>query len=176
VSYSIASAAMRDHSPVPNPTLGEFEAAFHAGQEAWNRGDFATAFAGLAPDCQYRPWDEFLNAGDVREGAERVLVGPEEVGRYFEEIFDTFPDFSNHAVRILEAAPGVFVVLNRARGTGRASGASVAVAHGGVWELQDGIVVRVREFPRWEEALTAAGLDSSIAAAARADGHSEDRN
>jgi ketosteroid isomerase-like protein len=153
---------------VSNPTLEQFKAAFHAAQEAWNRGDFASAYAGLAPDCEYRPWDEFLDAASTGGQAGRVLIGPGEVGRYFEEIFETFPDFSNEAVRIVDAGAGVFVTLNRARGTGGASGVSVAVAHGAVWELREGIVVRVREFPSWEEALSAAELDPSIAAETRA--------
>jgi hypothetical protein len=37
---------------VPNPTLEQFKAAFLSANEAFNRGDFATAFAGLGPDCE----------------------------------------------------------------------------------------------------------------------------
>lgn len=145
-----------------NPTLEWFEAAFRAGNEAYNRGDFATAFAGYAPDCEYRPWDGFLT-GRVEDSEELVLVGPKQIGRYFEEIFETFPDFHNEPVAFRQAGEGVFIVLNRARGTGRASRVSTDIAHGGIWELREGIVVRVREFSTWEEALNAAGLDPSTA-------------
>jgi len=40
---------------MPNPTLEQFRALFVAGNEAFNRGDFATAFAALAPDCEFHP-------------------------------------------------------------------------------------------------------------------------
>lgn len=90
-----------------NPTLGQFRAAFLAGNEAFNRGDFATAFAGLGPDCEWH---------SVAYATERVLVGPGEVSRFFEqEIFRTFPDWRTDPVHFLQADDGVFAVLLRER-------------------------------------------------------------
>jgi hypothetical protein len=93
-----------------------------------------------------------------------VLVGPDEVCRFFEkEIFATFTDWCTEPVAILQAGDGMFVVLLRGQGTGAASGAPVRVDLGEVWELRDGIPVRVVEFPTWEEALSAGGLNASTA-------------
>jgi ketosteroid isomerase-like protein len=155
--------AMHDRAATAsNLTLEQFRAVFVAGNEAFNRGDFATAFAGLAPDCEWHLWDAFF-AGTV--GAEtRVLVGRDQVRRFFErEIHDAFPDFHDEPVRFLQAGDGVFVVLHQARGTGRVSGAPIGVDHGQIWELRGSVPVRVREFSVWEDALSAAGLDPSIA-------------
>ena len=157
--------AIHDHvATVSNPTLEQFRAAFLAGNEAFNRGDFATAFAGLAPDCEWHP---------LAYATERVLVGPEEVCRFFaEEIFGTFSDWRTDPVDFLQAGDGLFVVLLRGRGTGGASGAPTRVDLAEVWELREGVPVRVRELPTWEEGLSAAGLDPSTAATVRGAGRS----
>jgi ketosteroid isomerase-like protein len=138
-----------------NPTLGQFRAVFLAGNEAFNRGDFATAFSGLAPDCEWHPFEDM---------PERVLVGPEQVCRFFaREIFGTFPDWRSDPLHFLQAGDGVFVVLLRGRGTGGASRARTGLDFGEVWELREGIPARVREYYTWEGALSAAGLDPSTA-------------
>ena len=143
-----------------NPTLAQFRAAFLAGNEAFNRGDFARAFAGLAPGCEWQP---------VAYATERVLIGPEQVCRFFEqEIFRTFPDWRTDPVDFLQAEDGVFVVLLQGHGTGDASRAPTRLDLAELWELREGVPVRVREFPTWEEALSTAGLDPSIAADVRA--------
>lgn len=142
-----------------NPTLEQFKAAFLAGNEAFNRRDFATAFAALAPDCEWH---------SVAYATERVLIGPEQVCRFFEqEIFGTFPDWRTDPVHFLQAGDGLFVVLLSGRGTGAASSAPTHLDLAEVFELREGVPVRVREFPTWEEALSAAGLDPSKAAGIR---------
>ena len=145
-----------------NPTLWQFRAAFLAGNEAFNRGDFVTAFAGLPSGCEWH---------SVAYATERVLVGPEQVCRFFEEeIFGTFPDWRSDPVHFLHAGDGIFVVLLIGRGTGGASRAPTRLELSEVWELREGAPVRVREFPSWDEALSATGLDASIAAEIRTAG------
>jgi hypothetical protein len=110
----------------------------------------------LAPDCEWH---------SVAYATERVLVGPGEVCRFFEqEIFGTFPDWRTDPVHFLQASDGVFVVLLTGRGTGGASRAPTRLELGEVWELREGVPVRVREFPTWEETLSAGGLDPATAA------------
>jgi hypothetical protein len=141
---------------MPNLTLEQFKAAFLIGNEAFNRADFATAFAALPTDCEFHP---------LAYATERVLVGPEQVCHFVEqEIFGTFLDWRTDPVRFLQAGEGVFVVLLRGRGTGRTSRVPTRVDLAEVWELREGIPVRVRELPTWEEALRTAGLDPSTAA------------
>jgi hypothetical protein len=146
-------------------TLEQFKAAFLDGNEAFNRRDFRAAFAGLAPNCEWHPFEDI---------PQRVLVGPEQVGRFFEqEIFGTFPDWRSDPVHFLQANDGVFVVLMRGLGTGGASGAQTPLPLAEVWELSDGVPVRVREFTNWEAALSAAGLDPVMAGGLRRAGRSE---
>lgn len=143
-----------------NPTLDQFRAAWLAGNEAFNRRDFATAFATLASDCEFH---------SLAYATERLLVGPEQVCRFFgQEIFGTFPDWRTDPVHFLQAGDGLFVVLMRGQGTGGTSSVPTRVDLAAVWELRKGVPVRVREFPTWEEALSAAGLDPSAAADMRA--------
>jgi ketosteroid isomerase-like protein len=144
-----------DSFGTPNLTLGQFRAAFLAGNEAFNRGDFAAAFAVLAPDCEWH---------SVAYATERVLVGPEQVCRFFEEeIYGLFRGWRSEPVHFLQAGEDVFVVLLSGHGTGSSSGASVHLDLAEVWELRAGVPVRVREFPSWQQALDAAGLDPSSA-------------
>jgi SnoaL-like domain len=151
--------AREDVTRASNPTLDQFKAAWLAGNEAFNRREFATAFAGLAPDCEFH---------SVAYATERLLVVPEQVCRFFEEeIFHTFPDWHTDPVDFVKAGDGVFVVLMRGRGTGGASRAPTRLDLAAVWELREGVPVRVREFPTWEEAFTAVGLDPSTAAGIR---------
>lgn len=113
----------------------------------------------MAPDCEFHT---------VAYATERRLVGPQQVCRFFEqEIFGTFPDWRTDPVQFLQAGDGLFVVLMRGQGTGGASRAPTRLDLAAVWELREGLPVRVREFPTWEEALTAAGLDPSTAAGIR---------
>jgi hypothetical protein len=151
----LASAMAEDNAT----TLAQFRDAFLAGNEAFNRRDFDTAFAGLAPDCEWY---------SVAYATERVLVGPEQVSRFFEqEIFGTFPDWRTDPVHFLQAEDGVYVVLLLGRGTGGASRAPTRLDLAEVWELREGVPVRVQEYPTWEEALSTAGFDPSIAADVR---------
>jgi hypothetical protein len=136
-----------------NPTLAQFRAAFLAGNEAFNRGEFAEAFGTLAPDCEWH---------SVAYATERVLVGPEAVCRFFEEeIFGMFQAWRSEPLHFLQAREGAFIVLLSGHGIGSSSGAPVELDLAEIWELRDGIPIRVQEFPHWEEALSAAGLDPS---------------
>src|SRR2546425_12196540 len=102
-----------DMATAPELTVEQFKAAFLAGNEAFNRGDFATAFAALPPDCEWH---------SVAYATECVLVGPEQVCRFFEEeIFGTFPDWRSDPQHFLQAGDGMFVALMRGWGTARTS-------------------------------------------------------
>lgn len=138
-----------------NPTLEQFQAAFLTGNEAFNRGDFVAAFATLAPNCEWH---------SVAYATERVLVGPEAVCRFFqEEIFGMFREWRSQPMHFLQAREGAFVVLLSGHGIGSSSGAPVDLDLAEVWELRGGVPVRVQEFPHWEQALSAAGLDPTTA-------------
>jgi hypothetical protein len=63
---------------VTHLTLEQFKRGYLAFLSAFNRGDFATAFSVLAPDCEFSTIEELLEA--------RVMVGREQVRSYFEEV------------------------------------------------------------------------------------------
>jgi ketosteroid isomerase-like protein len=140
-------------------TLDQFKGAYLAGNAAFNRGDFVTAFAGLAPNCEFRTLEDVPG--------EPVLVGREQVIAFFEEVFEALPDWQVEPVRILQAADDVFVALERGLGSGRGSGAPTVQEIVTVYELRDLMAVRVHQYTTWEEGLSASGLDPSIAADVR---------
>jgi ketosteroid isomerase-like protein len=145
--------------PESNLTLEQFRAAFLAGNEAFNRGDFGAAFAVLAPDCEWH---------SVAYATERVLVGRDAICRFFEEeIFGMFRAWRSEPMHFLQAREDVFVVLLAGHGVGSSSGAPVDLDLAEIWELRGGVPVRVQEFPHWEQALSAVGLDPSRASELR---------
>jgi ketosteroid isomerase-like protein len=140
-------------------TLEQVKTVYLAFLEAFNRGDLATAFAVLAPNCEFRTLKDIPD--------ERLLVGREQIIAFFEEVFDVLPDWHIEPVRILQASDDVFVALDRGRGSGRGSGAPTVQEVSTVIEVHDLMVVRVHQYPTWEEGLRASGLDLSIAADVR---------
>jgi predicted SnoaL-like aldol condensation-catalyzing enzyme len=151
---------MRDDiAAMPNLTLEQFEGAYLAFVEAFNRGDFATAFAGLAPDCEFRTLEDLPG--------ERVIVGRERVISFFEEVLEVLPDWHVESVRVLKATDDVFVAFDRGLGSGRGSRAPAVGEIATVYELSDLTTVRVHQYTSWEEGLRACGLDPSIAAEVR---------
>ena len=96
-----------------------------------------------------------------------MLVGHGQLGAFFENLFDLMPDWRVESIRVLQAADDVFVTLDRGRGTGRASEAPTVLELSNVIETRELIVVRIRQYPAWEQGLRAAGLDPSIAADVR---------
>jgi hypothetical protein len=149
-----------DFAAMSNLTLEQFRDGYlNNSLPAFNRGDFAVAFARLAPDCEFYPFEEISGEG--------VLVGPEQVCRFFEELFETFPDWRVESVRVLQAPDGTIVTLERGRGSGRTSEVSGVLEFANTLELRGSMVVCVRQYASWEQGLLAAGLDPSIAADAR---------
>jgi ketosteroid isomerase-like protein len=137
---------------VPDLTLDEYEKAYLAFLEAWNRKDIATAFAALAPDCEWQ--SELSELGET--GA---WVGRDQITRFHQEWFELIADWRVDPVRVLQAGDDTFVTLDRGRGHGRGSGAPLQIDFATVVEIGDGMVRRVRQYSTWEEGLSAAGLD-----------------
>jgi ketosteroid isomerase-like protein len=152
-----------DSSEVPGPSLAQFEAAQIGLIQAFNRHDLAATFALLPSDCEWEV-ERFPYGGGK-------LVGPDRVRRFYEEVLDSIPDWSVEALGFFTSADGAFVGLYRGHGTGRASGASVTIEFGDIYELRGWTPVRVHQYPDWEQALSVAGLDPALAAEVRWGGH-----
>jgi ketosteroid isomerase-like protein len=139
-----------------NLTLEQFKDEYLTFLAALNRGDLVTAFAVLAPNCEFRTPQDMPD--------QQVLVGREQVIAFFEQAFEVLPDWHIESVRILQAADDVFVALDQGRVSARSSAAPTVQEIATVSELRDLMVVRVHQYTSWEEGLRASGLDPSIAA------------
>jgi ketosteroid isomerase-like protein len=148
-----------DVAAMSNSTLDQVKESYVGFLTEFNRRNFAAAFAAVHPDCEFR-YPEGI-AGEV------VLVGHEQLRAFFEDLFEVMPDWHVESVRVLQAADDLFVTLDRGRGAGRGSGAPTVLELSNVIELRDQLVVRMRQYPDWEQGLGAAGLDPSIAAKIR---------
>jgi len=73
----------------------------------------------------------------------------------------SFADWSFRIERLIDAGDDQVVVLAHQTATGKGSGVPVELHLGQVQELEDGRVIRVRNYLEHAEALEAAGLSES---------------
>lgn len=83
--------------------------------------------------------------------------GHEGVRSYFREWFETFESYDAKAETFIDAGDKV-VVGSRVIGRGKASGIEIGMSGWQVYELRNGLVIRVDFFQTETEALEAAGL------------------
>lgn len=132
------------------PFIEAFAKDRREAQKAFGRGDFETAFVGLAPDVQWHLLPSLLETG--------VLDGREAVIRYFSALTEA-GSWHVEALEFIDAGGGSVVVHQHGTGKGRATEITFTLDFFQIWEVgSDGLVVRVREYERREEALEAAGL------------------
>lgn len=130
--------------------LEAFAASRREAQEAFNRGEFKTAFAGLAPDVEWRLLPSLPDTG--------VLNGRDAVIRYFSGVADVGA-WKVEALEFIDAGEGRVLIHQRGTGTGTASGITQSLDFFQIWEVsQDGLVRSVQEYERRADALDAAGL------------------
>jgi len=149
-------ALMNDLAAIANLTLDQFKDAYLIFLAAFNRRDLVTAFAVLAPNCEFRTPPDMPD--------HQVLVGREQVIAFFEQAFEVLRDWHIDSVHILQAADDVFVALDQGRVSGRSGDAPTVQEIATVSELRDSMVIRVQQYTSWEEGLRASGLDPSISA------------
>ena len=118
--------------------------------KAFNRGDFETAFADLAPDVEWRLLPSLLDTG--------VLKGRDAVIRYFSSVTEA-GTWEVETVEVIDAGERRVVVHQRGTGTGRTTGITQTLTFFQIWEMRgDGLIQRVREYERRGDALEAVGL------------------
>jgi len=125
--------------------------AARAQYERWNAGDMEAWIAGFDRTAEY---------------VSSVMAGLDGTGKYYGHAgLRTFVAQYREAWEHFELAPREFiaaddrvVVVMRALGRGRESGAAVEhdIAH--VWTFRDGLAVRHASYQSRDEALTAVGL------------------
>jgi ketosteroid isomerase-like protein len=72
---------------------------------------------------------------------------------------EDFEDWSFRVERLIDAGENRVVALTHQSGTGKGSRVPVDLHHGGVFELEDGRITRLRIYGTTKEALEAAGLE-----------------
>ncbi len=112
--------------------------------------DAETFFSVCDPDIE---WDMSQLTPDGR-----VYRGHAGVREFWRGWAGTWDDFEFGIDRIVDAGGGEVVVRVHQSGTGRGSGAAVNFDFGQLWTVSDGMIVRFRAFPDFEQALAAVGL------------------
>ena len=116
--------------------------------QAVQQGDLEVALESLAPS--------FVLIDPTRVDATEYY-GRAGVEKWFAEWWSIWDDWRFVVDRFIDAEPNV-VMLGRQWGRGKGSGIEAEQPFGQVWTLQDGMVLRVRYFDHWADALEAAGL------------------
>jgi hypothetical protein len=111
-----------------------------------------------------RDWDAAMSAYDegvvldqTRLPDGGVYHGHEGVRAFFNQWFGAWDDLEIQPERMIDRGDQVVVIL-RLAGTGRGSGAKVAMRAADIWTVKDGKIVRLVGYPVASEALEAAGL------------------
>lgn len=138
--------ALRDTSRMSQADID----VLRAGYEAFSRGDWDDLFREAHPDFELKTADRVTNPGTYR--------GPDEVKRFFEDLFEPFEEVVVEPEEFFERDNqiAVFVqVSSRPRG----SSAVVVNRIGHVWTIRDGKIAHFEIFPEREKALEAIGFE-----------------
>jgi ketosteroid isomerase-like protein len=123
------------------------------GSEAFERGDYETAFATWHPDVE---WDT-THFGDWPDDA--VYRGRDEVIRFLqEEWVGGWASYESKIEGVFDAGDKV-VVFWLQRMVGRESGIEVESRAAVVCTVRDGLVTRIDNYTDRDEAMRAAGLE-----------------
>ncbi len=138
------------HQASSQESIESFASAGRKAQDAFNRGDFESAFGGLSPDVEWRLLPSLPDAC--------VLSGRDAVIRYFSSMMDA-GTWQVETLEFVVAGQGRFVLHQRGTGTGRSTGIVQTLDFFQVWEVDgNGLVLRIHEYERRQDAFEAAGL------------------
>jgi ketosteroid isomerase-like protein len=117
--------------------------------EAANRGDLEWLLEHAASDIELR------SRGVAGEPV--LYTGPAGIREYFRDMADIWQSMESAPEDIRELGDRVIAIVNR-RLRGRGSGIDVEDKIGIIFELRDGVAVRVSTYRNVEEALAEAGF------------------
>lgn len=128
-----------------------FARAHREAQEAFSRGDFETAFAGLASDVEWHLLPSLLETG--------TLHGRDAVISFFRGIRDGI-DWDVRAQEFIDAGEGRVIVHQHGEAVGRTTRIEGERDFYQLWEIgSEGRVIRITEYEERDEVLAAAGLN-----------------
>ena len=124
--------------------------AFNTG---WERGDPGALFDSgiVADDLEWVPFPGLPGHPRTYRGRDGFVI-------FMRTWTEDFEGWSIEYERLIEAPDNRVVALTHQWATGKASGVPVDLHFGQVFEIEDGRVIRARNFPDLVEALEAAGL------------------
>ena len=129
-----------------------FAAGFREYMKAFRERDYERAFAAVAPDVEWHLLRSFPEAGSVIRGREALI-------RFFVEGESAMSDWVLEPLEFIDAGESCVVVHVRGHGHGRTTHIEGMLAFFQVHEVgSDGLIVRIREYERREDALEATGL------------------
>ena len=134
--------------PVSEESLSLVRRAY----DAYARGDLATAASAYSEDTI---WDVTRFRPD-----EGVHSGLEELAKYLASWRETWTEHSFSLERAVDAGGDRVVAVIEERGTGRSSGAPVAIRYGQVITVREGRIVETVVYRDPGDAFSVAGLDS----------------
>jgi ketosteroid isomerase-like protein len=117
--------------------------------DAWAKGDLAAGLELYDPDIV------FVGAPGNPDG--RRFVGLDEVTAWMRRWLQAWTEFTMTAEELIDAGDTVFVHA-RQRGVGKESGIASESVVFMLWSFRGGRVIRLQQYGRRDEALSAAGL------------------
>jgi len=124
------------------------------GIEAYNRRDLDAAATGFHPQLEYYPYREFVEAGL----AEACYRGPAGYKAYIEATYEVWGDGVRiYPTELIDMGERL-VLLGDMPMRAQASGIALAQTYATIATLQDGLIIRQRDFLDQAEALAEAGL------------------
>ena len=118
--------------------------------ESWVRDDIDAILECIDPDMEF-DWTESISPfKDVYEGREGLQ-------RFWEEMRDTFDDFTPRIDDVVDCGQGRLVTRITVFGRARASGIELEASGAMLWAVRDGRIVQGKLFQNEQDALAAAG-------------------
>jgi ketosteroid isomerase-like protein len=145
-SLTQAPAGSRDTARIAE-TNEEIIRAIYA---AWGQGDVDAIVSRTAAGVVLVPLRAQLE--------DTVYRGREGVRKFWDDLHADWDELV-FPIDELRASGDTIAVISRFTGRGKVSGVKLDVAIGQVWELEDGLIVRMQAYTDPDDALRAAGFD-----------------
>jgi ketosteroid isomerase-like protein len=120
------------------------------GLDAFSSGDLEGILGDLAPDFEFNPSGRFMDT-------QQLYRGPAGFADFWNAFQAAWEKITISVERIEELDDRV-LTLGTFHGRGGGSGVEVNAEAAWIHTIKDGLIVRLRSFATWKEALEAAGL------------------
>jgi ketosteroid isomerase-like protein len=118
--------------------------------DAFGSGELEESLVGLAPTFEFHPSGRFMDT-------QSVYRGPEGMRDFWRTFRDAWEELRIDIERIEDLGDRV-LTLGTFHGRTGGTDAEVRAESGWIHTFEDGLIVRLRSFATWAEALEAAGL------------------